>query len=61
MPDNGIELKNHLRAYFNNVKIDVDAIVEAKIIYVDIRTGKEVTEIPSVFKLKIKNSDLYSK
>ena len=59
MPDNGIELKNHLRAYFNNVKIDVDAIVEAKIIYVDIRTGKEVTEIPSVFKLKIKNSDLY--
>lgn len=59
LPDNGIEMKNYilnndqLKKLSNTIKNEA---VEAKIIYTDLRTGREITEPPSIFKYKIKSS-----
>lgn len=59
LPDNGIEMKNYIvnNAELNNLPLKIkNHAVEAKIIYTDLRTGKEVKISPSLFKLKIKTS-----
>ncbi|MCD9575458.1 hypothetical protein [Flavobacterium soyae] len=59
LPDDGLELKNyiinndHLKKLSNTIKNDA---VEAKILYIDLRSGKEIIESPTVFRSKIKAS-----
>lgn len=59
LPDNGINMKNYILNHplLNKVSLNVkENAVEARIIYTDLKTGIEIKELPSVFKLKIKPS-----
>lgn len=59
LPDSGSEMKNYIlnNSELNKVSNEIkNNAVEAKIVYTDLKTGKEIKELPSVFKLKIKAS-----
>ena len=59
LPDNGIDMKNYIlnTPELNKVSSNIkNNAVEARIVYKDLRTGIEIKELPSVFKLKIKSS-----
>jgi len=59
-PDDGLVLKQYI---VDKLKLKVkkyDAAVEAKIIYTDLKTGKEISVPPSIFKQRIKGNLDYS-
>lgn len=59
LPDNGLELKNYI---LNNEQLNKlsptikNEAIKAKIFYTNLRTGKDIIESPTTFRLKIKES-----